>query len=129
MSIAQPSATSRTSTGSPAAATSSSALIIAVTTNPKAKPRGAYGDTGYTVDVLNAVSALKRYPMVDPERIGMWGHSMGGYLTLRAMVISPDIKVGVIWAGVVGSYEDMLYNWRRSDGPTPTPVRTAAVGD
>jgi uncharacterized protein len=82
---------------------------------------GAYGDTGYTIDVLNAVSSIKRYPLADPERIGMWGHSMGGYLTLRAMVISPDIKVGVIWAGVVGSYEDLLYNWRRSDGFTPTP--------
>ncbi len=42
---------------------------------------GAYGDPGYTVDVLNAVTALKRFPQVDPERIGMWGHSMGGYLT------------------------------------------------
>lgn len=82
---------------------------------------GAYGDTGYTIDVLNAVSSLKRYPLVDPNRIGMWGHSMGGYLTLRSMVISPDIKVGVIWAGVVGSYEDLLYNWRRRDGFTPTP--------
>jgi dipeptidyl aminopeptidase/acylaminoacyl peptidase len=82
---------------------------------------GAYGDTGYTIDVLNAVSSLKRYPLVDPDRIGMWGHSMGGYLTLRSMVVSPDIKVGVIWAGVVGSYEDLLYNWRRSDGFTPTP--------
>jgi dipeptidyl aminopeptidase/acylaminoacyl peptidase len=82
---------------------------------------GAYGDPGYIVDVLNAVSALKQYPLVDPERIGMWGHSMGGYLTLRAMLISPDIKVGVIWAGVVGSYEDMLYNWHRGGGPTPTP--------
>jgi dipeptidyl aminopeptidase/acylaminoacyl peptidase len=82
---------------------------------------GAYGDPGYTVDVLNAVSSLKRYPLVDAERIGMWGHSMGGYLTLRSMVISQDIKVGVIWAGVVGSYEDLLYNWRRSDGFTPTP--------
>jgi len=82
---------------------------------------GAYGDTGYTIDVLNAVSSLKRYPLVDPERIGMWGHSMGGYLTLRSMVVSPDIKVGVIWAGVVGSYEDLLYNWRRHGGFTPTP--------
>ncbi len=82
---------------------------------------GAYGDPGYAVDVLNAVSSLKRYPLVDPEQIGMWGHSMGGYLTLRSMVISPDIKVGVIWAGVVGDYEDLLYNWRRSDGFTPTP--------
>jgi dipeptidyl aminopeptidase/acylaminoacyl peptidase len=82
---------------------------------------GAYGDIGYTVDVLNALASLKQYPQVDPERIGMWGHSMGGYLTLRAMVISPDIKVGVIWAGVVGTYEDLLYNWHRSDGSTPTP--------
>jgi len=82
---------------------------------------GAYGDPGYTVDVLNALAALKNYPLVNPDRIGMWGHSMGGYLTLRAMVISPDVKVGVIWAGVVGSYEDLVYNWRRGPDPTPTP--------
>jgi uncharacterized protein len=84
--------------------------------------RGAYGDPGYTVDVLNAVASLKRFPQVDPERIGMWGHSMGGFLTLRAMVISPDIKAGVIWAGVVGSYQDILTRWRRSGAETATPV-------
>ncbi len=68
--------------------------------------RGAYGDPGYTTDVLNALGALKRFPEADPQRIGMWGHSMGGYLTLRAMTISPDIKAGVIWAGVVASYKN-----------------------
>ncbi len=83
---------------------------------------GAYGDPGYEVDVLNAVSSLQRYPQVNPEKIGMWGHSMGGYLTLRAMVISNSIKAGVIWAGVVGSYPDMLTNWRRTGSATvPTP--------
>jgi dipeptidyl aminopeptidase/acylaminoacyl peptidase len=50
----------------------------------------------------------------------MWGHSMGGYLTLRAMVISQDIKAGVIWAGVVGSYPDLLERWRRRGGVVPT---------
>lgn len=83
--------------------------------------RGAYGDPGYTVDVLNATASIKRFPQADPERIGMWGHSMGGYLTLRAMVISPDIKAGVIWSGVVASYPDLLTRWRRGRGPTPTP--------
>jgi fermentation-respiration switch protein FrsA (DUF1100 family) len=85
--------------------------------------RGAYGDPGYTVDVLNALASLKRYPLADPQRIGMWGHSMGGFLTLRAMVISPDVKAGVIWGGVVASYSDMLSHWRRgsSSGPTSTP--------
>ena len=72
-------------------------------------------------DVLNAVSALKNYPLADPDRIGMWGHSMGGFLTLRTMVVSPDIKAGVIWAGVVASYPDLLTRWRRRSGPTPTP--------
>lgn len=86
-------------------------------------PRGAYGDPGYTVDVLNAVGALQQLPAADNNRIGMWGHSMGGYLTLRAMVIDEDIKAGVIWAGVVASYPDLFTRWRRgsADGPTPTP--------
>ncbi len=83
---------------------------------------GAYGSPGYTADVLNAVASLKRFPRVDPQKIGMWGHSMGGFLTLRAMVISPDIKAGVIWAGVVGSYPDLLERWHLPlAGPTPTP--------
>ncbi|OQY91466.1 MAG: hypothetical protein B6D39_07260 [Anaerolineae bacterium UTCFX2] len=90
------------------------------------EPRGAYSDPGYTIDVLNAVASLKRYPLVDPNRIGMWGHSMGGFLTLRAMVISPDIRAGVIWAGVVGSYTDLLTKWRRTT--SSTPVATLASG-
>ena len=87
--------------------------------------RGAYSTPDYTVDVLNAVASIKRYPDADPERIGMWGHSMGGHITLRSMVISQDIKVGVIWAGVVVSYPDLLTKWRRGSGavvPTPRPT-------
>ena len=40
--------------------------------------RGGYGSPDYTIDVLNAVSSIKRFPDADPNRIGMWGHSMGG---------------------------------------------------
>jgi len=85
------------------------------------EPTGAYGDSGYQIDVLNAVASIKHLPDVNPDKIGMWGHSMGGYLTLRAMVISQDVKVGVIWAGVVASYQDLLYNWRRTGSFTPSP--------
>jgi dipeptidyl aminopeptidase/acylaminoacyl peptidase len=82
-----------------------------------------YGTPDYTVDVLNAVAAIQDYPDADPERIGMWGHSMGGHITLRAMVVTDDIKAGVIWAGVVASYPDMIERWTRrwADRPTPTP--------
>jgi uncharacterized protein len=82
---------------------------------------GAYGSPGYTTDVLNAVASIKQLPEVNPDKIGMWGHSMGGYLTLRTMVISQDVKVGVIWAGVIASYPEMLYNWRRTGSFTSSP--------
>src|SRR2546428_3276436 len=57
------------------------------------QPSSAYGSPGYTVDVLNAVTTLQRYPDADRNRIGMWGHSLGGNVTLRALVIDPRIKV------------------------------------
>lgn len=88
------------------------------------RAEGGYGSPAYTVDVLNALAAVKTHPDVDPTRIGMWGHSMGGQITLRAMVVSDEIKAGVIWAGVVGSYPDLLEHWRRRSGPTPTPDPT-----
>ena len=94
--------------------------------NSEGNASGAYSNPGYAVDVLNAVASIKKFPLANAEKIGMWGHSMGGYLTLRTMVVSSDVKVGVIWAGVVGSYPDMLYNWRRNNpGVTPSPSSTS----
>ena len=88
---------------------------------------GGYGSPAYTVDILNAVASVKQYADADPNRIGMWGHSMGGQITLRAMVISDDIKAGVIWAGVVASYPDLLARWRRPLSETqPSAIPPAA---
>jgi dipeptidyl aminopeptidase/acylaminoacyl peptidase len=85
---------------------------------------GAYGSPDYVVDVLNALAAMEHYPGVDASRVGMWGHSMGGYITLRSMVISRDIKAGVIWSGVVGSYDDLLNRWHPRPGSVATPNAT-----
>jgi len=83
---------------------------------------GGYGNVDYTIDVLNALASLKRLKDADPNRIGMWGHSMGGSVTLRAMVASKDIKAGVIWAGVVASYPDLVNRWRVTpNAPAATP--------
>lgn len=86
---------------------------------------GGYGSNDYTIDVLHAVASMKKYNDADPNRIGMWGHSMGGHITLRSMVVDNDIKAGVIWAGVVASYPDLLSNWRRGN-TTPNPSPTGA---
>jgi dienelactone hydrolase len=85
--------------------------------------RGAYGAPDYTVDVLNAVSSVKRYSLADPNRIGMWGHSMGGYITLRAMVTNGDVKAGVVWAGVVASYPDLIERWTSNWADVPESAR------
>jgi uncharacterized protein len=81
----------------------------------------AYYAPDDTVDVLNAVTTMQRYPKADPNRIGMWGHSMGGNITLRALVIDPRIKAAVIWAGVNASYRDLLENWHPVGGDRPPP--------
>ena len=79
---------------------------------------GVYTEPNYAVDVLNGVASIKRYPDADPNLIGMWGHSMGGYITLRSMVVSQDIKVGVIWGGVVAPYPDLFTRWNWGARPT-----------
>lgn len=92
--------------------------------NSEGSPSGAYGSNGYLIDVLNAVSSIKKYPEVNSNKIGMWGHSLGGFIILRAMVVSKDIKAGVIWAGVVGSYTDLIYNWRRGNFSPPPQLQS-----
>ncbi len=79
------------------------------------KSTSIYGDPGYVIDVLNALASVRRYPEADVNRIGMWGHSMGGYITLRAMVADQNIKAGVIWAGVVASYAELFNSWFGGD--------------
>lgn len=65
-------------------------------------------------------------PDANPQRIGMWGHSLGGNITLRAMVVSSEIKAGVVWSGVVGSYDDLLKNWH-NPGSDLTPQQRQHV--
>jgi len=90
--------------------------------NSESQPEGAYYSPAYATDVLSAISTLKRYQDVDPERIGMWGHSMGGNITLRDIVVNTkDIKAAVIWGGVVGSYDDLMNNWQRKVKYRPSP--------
>lgn len=107
--------------------------------NSEGDRAGGYGSNAYTIDILNAVSSIKKLTnpelddsslIVDPEKIGMWGHSMGGHITLRNMVVNNDVKAGVIWAGVVASYPDLLENWRRRSGNelTPFPTRSNRGG-
>lgn len=94
--------------------------------NSEGQPEGAYYSPAYAVDDLNALASIKKYTGVNPDKIGVWGHSMGGNITLRDLVVNlTDIKVAVIWGGVVGSYTDLFYNWHRSVAYNPSPRQLA----
>jgi dipeptidyl aminopeptidase/acylaminoacyl peptidase len=85
-------------------------------------PEGGYLSPVYTYDLLNLISTVRADPRVDRTRIGLFGHSLGGYEVLRAMVVSPDIRAAVFMAGVVGSLYDIFYNWTSVNGrPNPPP--------
>lgn len=94
--------------------------------NSEGSATGGYGTNDYSIDILNAVSSLKKYPGVNPKKIGMWGHSMGGSITLKNMVVRNDVKAGVIWAGVVASYPDLVERWRRRSPQPSLPGNTNA---
>ena len=64
---------------------------------------------GYAEDAINAVRALRREPYVDPERMAMLGRSMGGGVTLNALVAKPGlVDAAVIYASVSSRFLDNL---------------------
>ncbi len=87
------------------------------------EPTGSYFSPGYTIDSIAALKSLQTLDFVDPEGIGMWGHSMAGNLVLRAMLVEPGIRAGVIWAGAVYSYDDFTQYGIQDNTyrPPPTP--------
>jgi uncharacterized protein len=75
---------------------------------------GGYYSSDYVIDTLNARAALQSSDFVNPNSIGLWGHSMAGNVTSRALAAQPDIPATVIWAGAGFTYSD-LQEYRISD--------------
>jgi len=64
---------------------------------------------GYTRDTINAVLALEKEPYVDPGRMAMLGRSMGGGVTLNALVAQPGlVDAAVVYASVSSRFLDNL---------------------
>ncbi len=86
---------------------------------------GAHLSPVYAYDLLNLISTVAADPRMDPARVGLYGHSMGAHEVLRAMVVSKQIRAVVVMAGVVGSMDDLFYNWPAPPVPVhPPPVQS-----
>jgi dipeptidyl-peptidase-4 len=70
-----------------------------------------------TTDLVAAARWLKKQPWVDPARVGVWGWSNGGWMTLNLMTRSSEFKAGIAVAPVV--------DWRYYDSKwTEAAMRT-----
>ncbi|MBD0739247.1 S9 family peptidase [Streptomyces sp. CBMA29] len=71
------------------------------------RPRGL-------ADHVTAIRALTtEYPMLDIDRVGVMGHSYGGYNAARSMLMFPDFfKAGVSSAGVHDPRKMSYGSWR-----------------
>jgi dipeptidyl-peptidase 4 len=65
-------------------------------------------------DQRDGVAWLQQQPWVDPHRIGIWGWSYGGHMTLHAMFEAPDLfKVGFAGGPVTDwHFYDTIYTER-----------------
>jgi len=62
-------------------------------------------------DVLAGVAAARSHPRVDPERVGLWGFSQGGWVVPHAAVRDPSIAFVILGSGpTVSVGEEILYS-------------------
>lgn len=71
----------------------------------------------YTEDVLNLLAGLDSLDHIDQDNVFMWGHSMGGEVTLRTLVASDRIKGASMWSSVGGDIWDQAYYYSRYEDP------------
>ncbi|QIG46069.1 alpha/beta fold hydrolase [Nocardioides anomalus] len=73
---------------------------------------------GYSRDAVNAADALKELPYVDQTRLAMLGRSMGGGVTMNALVTQPGlVRAAVIYDSVSSRFLDNLDHFTRPSRP------------
>jgi dipeptidyl aminopeptidase/acylaminoacyl peptidase len=83
---------------------------------------------GELEDLADAVRWISDQPYVDPARIGISGHSYGGFMTAYAMTHSKLFAAGIAGAPVTDwrSY-DTIYTERYMDTPQENPAGYAST--
>ena len=81
---------------------------------------------GMAIDVLNLISLVKTQagqpgPLesADSSRLGLWGHSMGGGISIRVMTVSTDVKAVVLYGAMSGDEKlnyEAVRQWSAGQG-------------
>ena len=106
-------------------------LVMSIDNRGTPAPRGrdwrkiVYGEVGVlaSADQAAAVRAINQWPFVDSTRIGIWGWSGGGSMTLNALFRYPDLyHTGMSVAPVPDQrFYDTIYQERYMGTPQDNP--------
>jgi dipeptidyl aminopeptidase/acylaminoacyl peptidase len=75
--------------------------------------------SGLVIDVINLINAIPSIPEADQNRVGIWGHSMGGGVTMKVLTIvgavakhpHPNIRAAVLYSTVSADDADIINRW------------------
>ena len=81
--------------------------------------------SGLAIDVINLLNAIPSIPQADATRVGMWGHSMGGGVTMKVLTVlggldtsredqrdySTTVKAAVLYSSVSADHADVIARW------------------
>ena len=78
----------------------------------------------YALDVLNLLASVKTVKQADINKIGMWGHSMGGEVALRVAEVNDKLKAIVLWAPTSANASDNAQFYGGRHGTTDTQTQS-----
>jgi dipeptidyl aminopeptidase/acylaminoacyl peptidase len=84
--------------------------------------------SGLVTDVINLINAIPSIPEADSERVGIWGHSMGGGVTMKVLTViggfdtpsatnasgystTVNVKAAVLYSTVSADDLDIINRW------------------
>jgi len=75
--------------------------------------------SGLVIDVINLINAVPSISKADPSRIGIWGHSMGGGVTMKVLTlldgrdvnVKTRVKAAVLYSPVSADDADVIDRW------------------
>ncbi len=83
----------------------------------------------YATDAIAAVDALRRRREIDPSRVGLWGHSQGGWVALLAASKSSSVAFVIDHSGMLlPAWRQDLYRLAaesEADEVAPAEIRAA----
>lgn len=78
---------------------------------------GMLASTYYAQDVLAVLAGVGSLPRTDTLNVFMWGHSLGGDVTLRVLTATRRIRAAALWDAVGGTFWDQAYFYSRYKNP------------